>query len=119
MTTDPTDVNTREDSITTNLDSLSYYFLELLSPYIGKSNITPSVISSIRAAIDRAATSFATVVDVPRLGPRLAGRPDEGIPPYKIVSITQDAILRDLLDIRMEIGLPYPLNNIDLHLLVK
>jgi hypothetical protein len=60
LTTDMTDVNTREDSMVSNIDSLSYYYLFFFqnARYIGRRNITPGLLAQLEADFNGASTGL-------------------------------------------------------------
>jgi hypothetical protein len=103
-------INDREEMITRNLDSISYFFQSLLEPYIGVSNVTDSTITVIRSELNAGIQVLRGRNFVTRLGGQLV----EG----DIVDIRRHLTLKDRLVIRMNIELPYPLNNVELHLVV-
>lgn len=110
LTTDMTDVNTREDSITSNLDSISRVFREGFDPLIGKGNVTPDMLELIEG---RVFTSFKMIHNLPyprNLGPQLLG--------YELVELSIDPVLKSKIRVRIKPDLPVPLNNMDLFFLV-
>lgn len=110
LTTDLTDLNSSEDSVTTNVDSMSYYFKRLLAPFIGKTNNVKTTRSLIEAQIKTAIEYLKNGVSTPTLGGQLVGA--------TILDIRQHATQADRLVIELELELPYPLNNIDLYLII-
>lgn len=110
ISTDLTSLNTVEQSITTNIDSISYYKKRLLAPYIGKTNNVPNVHGLIEAQIESAISLFSNPALYPLLGGQITGATIKDIRPH--------ATLRDRLVVEVELELPYPLNNLDLILLV-
>ena len=48
------DINQREEMITRNVDDISFYFLDVFSPYIGISNVTVSLLTALQAEINAA-----------------------------------------------------------------
>ena len=110
ISTDLTDINTTEQSITTNLDSQSYYYKRQLAPYIGKTNNVPNVHGLIEAQLEAAFSLFSNAALYPTLGGQLISA--------TITYIRPHATMRDRLVIRVSIDLPEPLNNVDLYLVV-
>jgi hypothetical protein len=109
-TGDTDDINEREELITRNLDNISYYFLDLLSPYIGISNVVDSTITVIRSEIRAAIQELRSRNYVERIGGQLVDADIRELRPHNI--------LRDRLVCVLDLELPYPLNNIELHLVV-
>lgn len=107
-TGDTEDLADREEMLVRNLDSISYYFLDLYDPYIGVSNVTPSAISILRAETRGAIKFLESANFVPRLGPQLI----EG----QIVELRPHATLKDRVVIVLDLTLPFPMNNIEVHL---
>lgn len=108
LTTDPTDINTREDSMTSNMDALSYRFLRFLrdARYIGRRNITPALISQLRADIEGEVQAIMFETQNTTLGPQIL----DG----NLVQIERHPTLRDHIVARLEVDLPEPFNNLDL-----
>lgn len=107
-TGDTEDLAQREEMLTRNLDSISFYFLDLYDPYIGVSNVTPSAISILRAETRGAIKFLESANFVPRLGPQLI----EG----DIVELRPHATLKDRVVVVLDLTLPFPMNNIEVHL---
>ena len=109
-TGDYEDLNQREDSVTTNVDGMSYYMLELFSPYIGKSNVTPGFVDFLETMLRYGFETQKSLVGTVELGPRLIS--------YSDLEIRQHEILRDRVVAQALLELPYPFNNFELHLVV-
>lgn len=103
-------INEREEMITRNLDSISYYFLDLYSPYIGISNITPETLDILRAEANAGIQDLRGRNFVERLGAQLI----DG----ELVRMEAHATLRDRVVAQVNLELPYALNNLELHLVV-
>lgn len=110
ISTDLTDLNTTEQSITTNLDSQSYYYKNTLKPYIGRTNNVQTVHNLIRADLEAAFEFFLNNGRTPTLGGQLVAATIEELRP--------SVVERDKLVITVSIQLPYPINLIDLNLVV-
>lgn len=102
-------INTRELSITKNLDSISYFFDNLYSPYVGKYNITTEVIKQLET-LGNGGIAKLGKSSYGLYGPQLISEGSE------ITNVEQDSILKDHANIEMTLQLPYPLNNIVLKL---
>lgn len=107
LTTDRSTVEYQEVSFVKNFDYISYICRDVLDAFIGKYNICPSTLGSIRSAL---AGTFETIKldNQPKIGSRLLS--------YKIVKLEQLADVRDRVEVYCEISMPYPLNTIGLHL---
>jgi hypothetical protein len=105
-------INTTELSITKNLDSVSYYFASRLQPFIGRYNVTPELINVIETQINDGLMYLGSFTSVGLLGPQLI------LTNTKIRSIQQHPTLLDHIIVIVDLQLPYPLNVIELHLVV-
>ena len=104
-------LNTAELSITKNLDSISFFFDNLLSPYIGKYNITPDLLEVIRNVIVGGLTSLENTA-WGLYGPQVVAEGTE------ILLLEQDAVLKDHVNCNLKLNLPYPFNHLVLKLFV-
>lgn len=109
-TGDSNDVNEREEMIRVNVDAMSYVFLRRLAPFIGQSNVAPSTISMLRAQIDSIIDFLKSNGFVPRLGNQLI----DG----SIAELRAHTLLPDRVIAVLNLTIPYPLNNIEVHLVV-
>ena len=106
LTTDMTSEETQEDSITSNLDSISRLYRDNFEPIIGKGNVTPDMLELLEG---RVFTSFKAIHNLPyprELGPQMLG--------YELLELSIDSILRSKVRIRIKPELPLPLNYLDL-----
>lgn len=110
LSTNMTDVNTRELMVTKNVDAMSYVYLRTLEPFIGISNVTPTMRDRLDTEIQATTTYLKTNGFLPRLGSQLI----DG----RIVQLERHPVLRDRIVAVLELEIPYPLNNIQLHLVV-
>lgn len=104
------DIAAREEMHTRNLDSISYFLLDTFSPYIGISNVTPDTIKTLRAEANAAIQTLRSRNFVQRLGAQLI----DG----EVVRMEQHATLKDRVVAQLNLTLPFPLNNLELHLVV-
>lgn len=107
-TADFDDINEREEIITRNLDSISFFFLDLFQPYIGISNVTDSTLTILRAEMAAGIQTLRGRNFVERLGAQLI----EGT----ITELRKHAILKDRIVARIDLEIPFALNNLELHL---
>lgn len=110
LSTDLTSLNTTEQSVTTNVDSVSYYLKSILAPYIGRTNNVETVQSLIRGDVEAAFQVFFNNA-TPTLGSQL-------LDGTVITDLRTHATLRDRLVIEIALVIPYPLNNIDCYLVI-
>ena len=103
------DINHREESITRNIDSISFTLFKHFESYIGVTNITPNLIESMRL-------DLLTLTDKLRrpVNNRLSGQ----IVDAELVRIEQNALFRDRIDLVINCILPYPFNNMEVRLVV-
>lgn len=110
LTTDNLDLNRREEMIRRNVDSMSYLFLRRLRGYIGRTNATPSMVAAldfeVRGIISFLKNNGYTVA----LGSQLI---DGSVRVLRI-----HPLLKDRIEIVLDLVVPAPLNNIELHLVV-
>jgi hypothetical protein len=106
------DLNQTEMSITTNVDSIAYYFATLLKPYIGRFNVTDELVAVLRTQVESGLNYLGSFTQVGLLGPQLDLERSE------ILTVQRHPTLRDRILIRVNLGVPAPLNNIELYLVV-
>jgi hypothetical protein len=109
ITSDPTDLNTREEMVRVNVDSISFSYKEVYLPYIGQVNVTPDTITVLNSLFDTTTLVLKTN-GTPKSGPQLIDA--------TLVQIRQHALFKDRVVIEANLSVPYPLNNIDLKLVV-
>lgn len=110
LSTDMTDLNKQELSVTKNVDSMSYVFARRLAPYIGIANVTPTFLSQLDAEITGVFDYLISSSNVTRLGGQLiAGTIEE---------LRAHTLYRDKVVVVLGLTIPYPVNNIYLSLVV-
>jgi hypothetical protein len=114
LTTDERSLNTSEDSITTNVDSISYALKATLEPFIGRFNINPENLVVVRAAIVSQLNFRATNTWTYRAGNQLVSF----VPKDDILRLEQNATYKDRIDVEVRLNVPYPMNYINLKLIV-
>jgi hypothetical protein len=114
LTTDERSLNTSEDSITTNVDSISYALKATLEPFIGRFNINPENLLVVRNAIVSQLTFRATSTWTVRAGNQLVSF----TPKDDILRLEQNATYKDRIDVEVRLNVPYPMNYINLKLIV-
>jgi hypothetical protein len=103
-------LNEREEMIVRNVDSISYRFKALYEPYIGVTNVTPSMQNILLGDTLNLVRVLKTELSTPQLGGQLI----EGT----IVSLEPDSVFKDRYTIVLNAQVPKALNNVELHLLV-
>lgn len=112
LTTDTIDINRREEMIRRNVDSISYTFLRRLRPFIGRTNVTPSMVKKLAFEVDNIIDFFKGNGFTEELGSQLIdGVIRAGFPRVH-------PLLADRIEIVVDLTVPAPLNNIELHLVV-
>lgn len=104
------DINAREEMIVRNVDSISYRFKDYFAPFIGVTNVTPSMQVIITGGID---TLINTLINE-RTTISLGGQ---------LISATLDRfyiseVFKDRYVAFISVQVPYSLNTIELHLVV-
>jgi hypothetical protein len=107
LTTDPTTLESGEFSVVKNFDFVSLYFVDILETFLGIYNVTGDTLTLIRAAL---AVGGETLLlrTYAKIGAPLTS--------FSIIDIGVSPISADRIDTYLSIGLPKPLNNIELHL---
>jgi len=101
-----TSEETREDSITSNLDSISRIYREGFDDVIGRGNLTPDMLELLEG---RVFTSFKYIHNLPYpriIGPQMLA--------YELLELAIDPILKSKVRIRIRPELPMPLNDLDI-----
>lgn len=109
LTTDTTDLNSQELSITAIMDVCSYLHLRRQEPYIGVSNITDRTLNTIRTEMDATNEYLAG----PTFETNLAG---PLIISGEVATLYQMTDLRDHVYSEVDLELPYPYNHLTLKL---
>ena len=110
LTTSTVDLNRREEMIRRNVDSISYYFLRQLRPYIGRTNVTPGMEQILRNRTLSIIDFLKSVGYTAELGGQLI---DGTIRTLRI-----HPLLKDRIELVLDLVVPAPLNNIEVHLVV-
>lgn len=110
LTTDNLDLNRREEMIRRNVDSMSYTFLRRLKPFIGRTNVTPSMLKKLRYEIGQIIDFFKSNGFTDELGSQLI---DGSIRILQVMPLAADHV-----EIVLDLVVPAPMNNIELHLVI-
>lgn len=109
VTSDPTDLNTREEVIRVNVDSISYQYAQVYVPYIGQVNVNDETLIVLGSLFDTTSLVLKTN-GTTRSGPQLLDA--------TLVQVRQHALFKDRVVIEANLSIPYPLNNIELKLVI-
>lgn len=109
-TGDYEDINQREEMITRNVDSISYRFKDYFAPFIGVSNVTPTMRDVILGGVDKLIRVLKTERVTVQLGGQLI---DATVDRFFVSEIFKDRYVAYIV-----LEVPYALNNIELHLVV-
>lgn len=112
LTTDTTDINTREDSLVANIDSISKRFFDFFTGggYIGLRNITEQLFAQLRADFGALVSTIQFESDTVDLGPQIITA--------TIVSLERHPTLLDHIIANVDVDLPEPFNNFQINLTV-
>lgn len=109
-TGDYEDINDREEMLTRNVDSISYRFKDHFEPYIGVTNVTPSM----KVILENSVTDLILTLKNERSTPQLGGQLIEA----EIVEFAAHPTLRDRWVLKLNCSVPYASNNIEVRLVV-
>jgi hypothetical protein len=107
-TGDQSDINQREQNITTNMDNISRTFLLRMKQYIGRGNVTPTMINILRGEIVGVIEQYKNTIISDILGPQILEA--------EIVRLAPDDTYADRIRADINLDLPEPFNNLELHL---
>jgi len=102
LSTSTIDLNRKEQSITTNLDSISYYIVSILREFVGKTNITPSNIARAKLTLHGGLEFLASNATTDSLGPQLISS--------EILKFEQHPTMRDHIIADVGVDGPVPFN---------
>jgi hypothetical protein len=109
-TGDYEDINEREEMVTRNVDSISYRFKDHFEPFIGISNVTPSMQNRLAYEV----RALVEVLKTERATEQLGGQLVEG----NIRELRPHLTLKDRYVLFLDVTIPYPLNNFEIHLVI-
>lgn len=110
LTTDNTDLNRREEMIRRNVDSISYLFYRRLKPYIGRANAQPGMLRVLGYETRAIITYLKGNGYTNELGGQLTDA--------TIRTLQIHPLLKDRIELVIDLVVPAPLNNIELHLVI-
>ena len=101
------DVLLGEEMVNANVDSMSVVFLRSLEDLIGRSNVTPGTIEIVEVRLEGVISRFEQV-----FFQRLGGQLING----EVLEVRQHTLLKDRLVANLQLTVPVPLNNLEVHL---
>ena len=110
LTTDTTDVKTRSEMFVRNVDACSLVIANRIRPYVGKSNVTPSLIQRLKYELKQSFKFLKTANDSDTLGPQMI----EG----EIVELAANPLLLDTIDVVIDGTFPLAADKIRIFLRV-
>ena len=99
-----------EDSLSTNVDSISYGLQRALRPFIGRYNVNPGTLALVSAAVNGQLHYQMLASGNSSAGPQLLG--------YNVDSLGVDPLFKDRIAGQITLNLPYPLNQVTITLVV-
>lgn len=107
LTTDPSTLESGEFSVVKNFDFVSMFFVEILEDFLGQYNVTPDAITLLQSALNTGG-DLLKLRTVAKIGAPLLS--------FSITDIGVSPVSGDRIRAYIAIGLPKPLNVIELHL---
>ena len=106
LSTDMTDANSQEMSITVNDDSIVKFIRADLYPFLGRYNVTSGFLQQIKTLMLHKFEYLQNQTITATAGPQVTS-----FDPATLV-VAGDAVTRTLVNLAAQYGLPYPCNNI-------
>lgn len=110
LTTNNLDLNSREEMIRRNVDSISYLFLTRMRPFIGRTNVSEGMVLRLDDETRSAISFLRNASYVPDLGGQLTDA--------EILVLRVHPLLKDRIELALDLVVPAPLNNIEIRLVV-
>ena len=107
LTTDPSTLESGEYSVVKNFDFVALFFVNILDVFLGVYNVTPEALLFLRAALNAGGETLRQRVFA-KIGAPLTS--------FQINDLTVSPTSGDRVVTHLGIGLPKPLNVIELHL---
>jgi hypothetical protein len=109
LTTDMSTLEYRELLCVKNWDFLSYFYFDLITPFIGSWNITRDTLNTIRQTII-AGSELLKTKKLPKIGPPLLS--------CEVISLAQDVNNKDTINMNLSISIVYPNNYTNIYLVI-
>lgn len=110
LSTSTLDTFRKEQSVTSNVDSIAFTLSDALKNLVGRVTITEDTTALVRALIEKTLLQLSTTAGAVTVGPQLNN--------FTIGSITVPATAQDSLVVRISIAVPLPMNIIDITLVI-
>ena len=110
LTTNNLDLNSREEMIRRNVDSISYLFLTRMRPFIGRTNVSEGMILQLTRETNAAIDFLRNSSYLTELGGQLTSA--------EILVLRVHPLLKDRIELALDLVVPAPLNNIEIRLVV-
>lgn len=107
LTTDTTTLESGEYSVVKNFDFVSLFFIDILEAFLGVYNVAPEALLFLRAALNTGGDTLRQR-NFPKIGAPLLK--------FEITQLAVSTISGDRVVAYVTVGLPKPLNVIELHL---
>ena len=104
-TADYTNLGLREESIVSNVDSISYQMFDFFDPFVGRNNLNPLFIANLQSAFDTWMTNELRQTRTVSAGPQL-------LDGTSVVEFRQSTINADQLIVNVDAVVPAPGNGI-------
>lgn len=110
LSTSTIDLYRKEQSVTCNVDSISFTLADVLRGIVGRVNITESNKALVSALLTATLMELSATNGATTIGPQLNA--------FTLVSITVPATAKDTLLVKVQITVPLPMNTIDITLVI-
>lgn len=99
-----------EEMYGSNVDSISYTYATVLEPYYGRANVVPGILTLISSKVRAASVAMSTPATDPTIGPQIISFSDP--------TVRQSETQLDHVVVSIPLTLPYPLNVLEMNLIV-
>jgi hypothetical protein len=103
-TTNIDSIDTREECIVNNLDSIQLFYVNLVNSFKGSANIVPATLTKLNGVVNNGTNFLRTNTVVESLGAQILAA--------QVVSVSQNEVNRDQVDVSLQLTLPAPMNAI-------
>ena len=117
LTTSTVDLKHQEEMFRRNLHSISYYFRNLMTPYVGRTNAVPSMLRKLRNVITQGLKFLKANEYTDDLGAQIVegtiAQDTDGTEILRVYPLAADSV-----EVALDLTLPFATNKIRLHLVV-
>jgi len=110
LSTSTLDIFRKEQSVTSNIDSISFTLSDSLRSLVGRVTITKDTTALVAAIIEKTLLQLSATAGALTVGPQLNS--------FTIGGITVPATAKDTLIVRVSVAVPLPMNLIDITLVI-